>query len=67
MSRITIETVRQLAAVVGIRPDEAQLAGLAKGLEATLAAIERCDELGLGQHEPAATFQLSGGATDAER
>lgn len=66
MTRITADTVRQLAAAVGIRPESSQIDDLARGLDATLAAIDRCDELGLAGHELAAVFRLTGGAADAE-
>ena len=65
--RITVDTIRQLAGLVGLRPREADLDGMARGLDGMLAAIERCNELGLDQHEPAVTLTLTGGATDAER
>ena len=66
MERISAETVRQLAAAAGIRPDEQSLAGLARALEATISAVEACDALDLSQHQPASVFRLSGGASDAE-
>ena len=66
MERISAETVRQLAAAAGIRPDERSLGGLARALEATIAAVEACDALDLAHHEPASIFRLSGGASDAE-
>jgi hypothetical protein len=39
---------------------------LAKTFGVMLAAIERCDELGLAEHEPCTTLTLTGGAPDAE-
>ena len=66
MPHLSAETVRQLAAAAGIRPEEQSLEDLARGLEAALGALERCEELDLGAHEPACTFQLRGGAADAE-
>jgi hypothetical protein len=66
MDRVTADTVRQLAAAVGIRPEEGRLAELAGALGALLGAIERCDELNLVEHEPATIFRLTGGPTDAE-
>ena len=65
--RMTADTVRQLAAAAGIRPEESSLEGIARGLEGMIAAIERCEQMGLGAHEPATTFTLTGGASDAER
>lgn len=64
--RITGDTIRQLAATADIRPDEASLDELAKTFGVMLAAIERCDELGLADHEPCTTLTLTGGAPDAE-
>lgn len=66
MERISAETVRQLAAAAGIRPDEQSVPGLARALAATIAAVEACDALDLSQREPASIFRLSGGASDAE-
>jgi Asp-tRNA(Asn)/Glu-tRNA(Gln) amidotransferase C subunit len=63
---VTAETVRQLAALVGIQVGETQLEELASGLQAMIGAVERCEALNLAEHEPATTFRLSGGATDAE-
>ena len=65
-SRVTADTIRQLAAAANIRPDEAQLDELGQTLGAMLAAIERCDALNPAEHEPATTFKLSGGPIDAE-
>jgi Asp-tRNA(Asn)/Glu-tRNA(Gln) amidotransferase C subunit len=65
--RITADTVRQLAAAAGIRPDESSLEGIARGLDGMIGLIERCEEMGLSAHEPATTFTLTGGASDAER
>lgn len=66
MAKITAATVRELAAVAGIRPEEASLDGLARGLAAMLAAIESCEALDLDRHEPGTGLRLSGGAIDAE-
>jgi hypothetical protein len=65
--RITADTVRQLAAAAGIRPDENSLEGIARGLDGMIAMIEGCEAMGLSAHEPATTFTLTGGASDAER
>jgi Asp-tRNA(Asn)/Glu-tRNA(Gln) amidotransferase C subunit len=66
MARITQDTVRQLAVATGIRPADDELAPLADALDAILTAVDRCEELGLDQHEPATGFRLTGGAPDAE-
>jgi len=66
MARITDETVRQLALAADVRPEEAGMAELAQQLGGLLAAIERCEELNLSEHEPASRFGLSGGAADAQ-
>ena len=66
MERITAETVRQMAAAVGIRPREERLEAIGQGLAGMLAAIERCEQLDLAAHEPATTWQL-GGADDGQR
>lgn len=65
--RITPDTVRQLAAAAGIRPEQADLAALAQTLGTMLATIERCEALNLAQHEPATTFRPTSGAADADR
>ena len=64
--RITVETVRQLVAAVDIRPEQDQYAELARTLGAMLNAIDRCDALNLAAHEPATSFRVTGGASDAE-
>jgi hypothetical protein len=66
MTTFTAATVRELAAVAGIRPDEASLDGLARGLTGLLAAIESCEALEPSRHEPATQLHLSGGASDAQ-
>jgi hypothetical protein len=66
MTRISASTIRELAATAGITPESDSLDDLAHGLEAVLAAIERCDALGLRSHEPITRFRLSGGAEDAQ-
>jgi hypothetical protein len=67
MEQITAETVRELAAAIGITPREERLEDIARGLAATLAAIERCEALDLAAHEPATTWTLSGRPADAAR
>ncbi len=66
MPELTADTVRQLARAAGIRPEEQSLEALARALNATIDALERCQALDLPAHEPACTFRLSGGAADAE-
>jgi Asp-tRNA(Asn)/Glu-tRNA(Gln) amidotransferase C subunit len=65
--RISAETVRQLAAAVGLSIEEARLGEVAAGLGAMIAVIERAEVLDLDAHEPCTTLELSGGAPDAER
>jgi hypothetical protein len=66
MDRITAETVRQVAAAVGIHPLEERLEALALSYAATLASVERLDELDLARFEPATVWRLDGGAADAD-
>ena len=66
-ARITEDTIRHLARVVGVRPAESSFGELAVALEQLVIAIDRCDELDLLEHEPCTTLHLTGGPTDAER
>lgn len=61
MPRITPEVVRQLARAADIRPRDEDLPELASGLEVLLAAIERCEALGLAAYEPVTVFDLDTG------
>ena len=65
-ARFTADTVRQIARLAGIHPEEERLGSLAASLELMVASIEGCDALDLAEHEPVTTLRLSGGAADAE-
>jgi hypothetical protein len=66
LERFNAETVRQLGMAADIRPDEAQLQELATALGALVGAIEGCEALNLGDHEPANRFELGEGKPDAQ-
>lgn len=58
MPELTVEAMRQIAALTGFRWADAELEGIRPALQRALEMLERLDEQGLEAVEPAPQYRL---------